>query len=234
MKQATASKRDKSADRRDSVLKIKVKGLGVRSGGISVPNLIGICAAAQNAIKTQAEALNIGAAILDECTLELIAGKNGSTTLLFGFAKRQSDRIGQSLAGRQAVSEVAGVIGSLGNGTRRQIDPAVLKSVYDLSAVAQSQGISELKWIVPQPGHKAVEATLDRNVREQAAKRLSAAPFREAQADGRDDFYSAQSLDRLAQMQNVRPITDVQALAGAIPDDTDVDSFLEAVYGSRK
>ncbi len=216
----------------------------------------------------------------------------------------------QFTVGRQAISELAASIKSLGNGNKRSINPAVLKSVYNLGSVAQSHGISELKWIAPQPGRRAVEAVLTAKVHEQAAKRLSAPQFTETQIDGvlemvdfdpsgqkcriepaigapitctfpaeladtvhsllrktvrgigigkyntetnriesvslkqlvplpslslgRDDFYSAYSLEQLAQMQKVKPLTGGKTLAGAIPEDTDVDSFLEVIYSSRK
>src|SRR5438552_3411198 len=108
------------------VLRLKLRGPEVRSGRIPVPDLIKICQEAQTAVKKQAEAMEgrktihpgpVASAILEECTLELIAIKRGSTTLEFAFARPQL-RIAEMEAealGNQAISEVAASIKSLGN-----------------------------------------------------------------------------------------------------------------------
>src|SRR5262245_57760361 len=80
------------------VLKLRVEGPGVRSGAITVPDLLRICQAAQDAVNRQAEAMVGGQSlrpgpktteVYQECTLELVGIKSGSTVLPFRFAKPQ-------------------------------------------------------------------------------------------------------------------------------------------------
>src|SRR5579859_2361167 len=82
------------------VLKVKVEGPRVHRKGIAVPDLVRICGALQSAVHRQAEAMEkpsaptlrrgpITAIAQDECTLELIDLKGGSTDLVFRYAKPQ-------------------------------------------------------------------------------------------------------------------------------------------------
>lgn len=48
------------------------------------------------------------------------------------------------------------------------------------------------------------------------------------------DFYAAYSLDQLAQMQKVKPVTSDRTVIGALPEETELDAFLEAIYSSRR
>jgi hypothetical protein len=86
------------AKRTKPLLKLRIDGPGVRSGAISVPNLVRICQAAQDAVNRQVEAMQGGqslrpgpksSVVYQECTLELTGIKKGSTTLPFGLAKTQ-------------------------------------------------------------------------------------------------------------------------------------------------
>ena len=80
------------------ILQLKVRGPGVRTGRIAVPDLIRICQEAQNAVNRQAEAIEgrktihpgpITKSIQEECTLELVGIGRGSTTLKFALAHSQ-------------------------------------------------------------------------------------------------------------------------------------------------
>jgi hypothetical protein len=48
-----------------------------------------------------------------------------------------------------------------------------------------------------------------------------------------ENFFQNATLARLAETQQVKPLQDSQELAGAIPDDVDVDAFLEEIYAAR-
>jgi hypothetical protein len=180
-----------------SVLKLRVRGPGIGSGRIPVPDLIKICQEAQAAVKKQAEAMEgrktmhpgpVSAAILEECTLELIKVGKGSTTLEFAFAKPQL-RIAEMEAeglGAQAISEVAASIKSLGNGNRKSIDPGVLQSVYSLGAiVAEGKRINRIEWSAPTgQGRRRLVASVNSTVRERAASRLSSPRYMPGHVDG--------------------------------------------------
>lgn len=169
------------------VLQLKIRGPGVRSGRIPVPDLIRLCHEAQNAVNRQAEANEgrktihpgpITNAIQHECTLELVAIKKGSTTLQFGFAKPQIPLpfAEAGAFGIEVISDVAETIKALGNGSgnRRDFDAGVLQGLYGLGAVAESKRISELEWIAPKTNsRKRIVAPVNRTVREHVAQRLS-------------------------------------------------------------
>src|SRR5450759_2278589 len=100
------------------LLKLRIQGPGVRQGAISVPDLIRICQAAQDAVNRQAEAMRGGqslrpgpksAVVYQECTLELTGIKKGSTILPFGLAKPQQPLPMPEMTtfGRDVVREVA-------------------------------------------------------------------------------------------------------------------------------
>jgi len=179
-----------------SVLKLRVRGPGIGKGRIPVPDLIKICQEAQSAVKKQAEAMEgrktihpgpVAAAILEECTLELIKVGKGSTTLEFAFAKPQT-RIAEMEAlalGAQAISEVVASIKSLGNGNRKSIDPGVLQSVYSLSGmVAEGKRVNRIDWSAPGQGGRRVAASVNSTVRERAALRLSSPRYMPGHVDG--------------------------------------------------
>jgi hypothetical protein len=48
------------------------------------------------------------------------------------------------------------------------------------------------------------------------------------------EFLANRSIEELAKLQGVRPIKDVRVLFGGIPEDEDIDAFLQEIYGARK
>ena len=178
------------------ILTLKVDGPNVRKGRIPVPDLIKICAEAQNAVTRQAEALEgrrtvhpgpTTAGIRRECTLELVAIGSGSTTLGFDISKPQMLIPFDDLRtlGIDAVSELADTIHSLGNGDKKEnLDPGVLRSIYGLGG-ALDGGVTSLRWIVPKAGAKRpVNSAITKKVRERAAERLSRPTFMAMHIDG--------------------------------------------------
>jgi hypothetical protein len=153
------------------LLKIRVTGPGLRSGHIPIPLLLKICSEAQKAVNRQAKAFagkSLGpgrhtAEVVQECTLDLVGLKKGSTTLDFVPASDQ-----QSLLpiGMEAVS---GVSAALQFVTRKRgkapaPDIAVLDSLNSLGEVFTS-GVEKLQWIVPaHNGTKRVSAEFNAKV----------------------------------------------------------------------
>lgn len=187
-----------------TVLQLKVKGKGWRSGTIPVPELIKICEEAQRAVNRQAEALSgktktqhpgpVADKIQHECTLELIGVRKGSTTLQFAIAlphlpaKSQFEMNFQEeneAFGEKVISALAGTIKALGNGKPPgPVDEGVLKSVYALTGVV-GKHVDELNWIAPKIGaFKRIAAPLNHLVRERTAERLSVARRSIATVDG--------------------------------------------------
>lgn len=161
----------------------------MRSGRITIADLVRLCQEAQNAVNRQAEAIEgkktvhpgpISATIQHECTLELIGLKRGSTVLQFGFAKAQSflpfkdDSL--KAFGAEVVAELSLTIKSLGIAdNKRDIAPGVLQSLYTMGGLVESERISEIDWIAPGvKGRRSESATINAKARERAAKRLSA------------------------------------------------------------
>lgn len=302
------------------ILQVKVRGPGVRSGRIPVPDLIRICQEAQNAVARQAEALQgrktihpgpVSTAIQEECTLELIGIRKGTTTLQFGLAKPQLTLAGIVSPGIEAVSELADTIASLGNDRKKEVDPGVLLALYGLGSLAEGKRISEIDWIPRASGkRKRIVTSLTRKVRDEVAERLSKPRRVIAQVDGildmadfkpsdrkcridpaigvsitctfeadkendiyallrkavrvtgdavlqpytdrvdclhirnieplsslalgEGNFYAQSSIQQLAEAQGVKPLKSVSILHGGIPDDEDIDGFLEEIYNARK
>ena len=127
-------------------------------------------------------------AIRQECTLELIGLKPGSTRLQFGLAKPQVPLFcDQTTLGSDVVGEVALAIKSLGNGkgTAREVDAGVLQALYSLGAVAESKRITEIEWISPKAGErKRVAAPVNRRMRERVAATISSPRKVQRQIDG--------------------------------------------------
>src|ERR1700688_910656 len=114
------------AKRTQPLLKLRIEGPGIRSGAISVPNLVRICQAAQDAVNRQAEAMRGGqslrpgpksSVVYQECTLELTGIKRGSTVLPFTLAKPQQQLPMPELTtfGREVVREVATAVQKIGS-----------------------------------------------------------------------------------------------------------------------
>ena len=207
-----------TAPKEAPVLTLKVRGPGIRSGRIAVPDLIRICQDAQSAVNRQAEAMEgrktihpgpVSDQIRHECTLELIAIRKGSTTLDFGLAKPQMDFPFEEMKhfGSAVVRELAETIQSLGNGNKkRNLDPGVLQSIYALASLVETGRITDLewiapkgiapKWIAPNSGRKRLSASINKHVRERAAAQLIAPVFKAAQVDGVLDMADFSRRDR--------------------------------------
>ena len=171
------------------VLRLEVKGPGVRSGRIAVPDLIKVCQDTQNAVKRQAEVLEgrktihpgpTTQQISHECTLELVAIKRGSTRLDFALTKPQMHLPFKETSefAVAVVQELAESIKSLGSDNQESdIDPGVLNSIYALSSVVSTERITGIEWIVPKvAGKRQISATVNQVVRERVARRLSTPP----------------------------------------------------------
>ncbi len=169
--------------RETPILRLRVRGPGIRRGRIPVPDLIRICQELQNAVTKQAEALEgrktihpgpAVASIQRECTLELLGIREGSTRLEFGLAKPQLPLIPDAGIGIEVVRELTGSIRSLGNGNRKNVDPGVLQGLYALGSVVQSQRVSSIEFSSPKIGRKAaIKGTFNQRVTERVAERLS-------------------------------------------------------------
>src|SRR5258708_754225 len=47
-------------------------------------------------------------------------------------------------------------------------------------------------------------------------------------------FFANSTIEELARIQNVSPLTDPGVLSGGIPEGEDIDAFLQEIYGTRK
>jgi hypothetical protein len=193
---------------KDAVLTLKITGPGIRKGRISVPDLIKICQDTQSAVNRQAEALAgkktihpgpVAGHIKNECTLELIGIRDGSTELDFGLAKPQMllPFANAKSFGSEVVHELADTIKSLGNGNKKtDLDHGVLQSIYGLGGITETGRISTLKWVAPANGSKQVVAAVNKKVRERAAIQLSHPTFKFTQIDGVLDMADFSRRDR--------------------------------------
>ncbi len=169
--------------RESPILRLRVRGPGVRSGRIAVPDLIRICQELQTTIIRQAEALEgrktihpgpSVAAIQDECTLELVGIKKGSTRLEFGLVKSQLPLIPNAEFGTEVIKELTGTINSLGNGNNKPVDPGVLQGLYGLGAILQTERISSIEITNRKIGRQpALKATVNQTVAERVTARMS-------------------------------------------------------------
>ncbi len=178
-------------------LQLRIRGPAVGAGRIPVPELLKICSEAQTAVKRQAEAMEgrntphpgpVAAVIVYECTLELVGVKSGSTVLEFGFAKPQLPLAGMEphALGALAIAEIGASIRSLEKGNKREIDPAVLKSLYELGGILETKRVTSIGWIATGCGgnRKRVVGEITPLVRERAALRLSSPRFTRRHVDG--------------------------------------------------
>src|SRR5215472_14143670 len=141
------------------VLRVRVTGPGVRSGRITVPELIKICEQIQGAVNRQAEALEgqqtlrpgpVTARAKVECTLELLGVRKGSTVLPFAISKAQMPLPDVLTLGAQAVFEVAAAVEALEGGTHKHLDPGLLDSLNNLGSVFERKAITKIEFIVPK------------------------------------------------------------------------------------
>ncbi len=183
---------------KNPILKLRVKGPAIRSGRISVPDLIRICQEAQSSVNRQAEAMEglktihpgpVKDAIRKGCTLDLVGIEKGSTTLSFVSAEPQ-ERLefpDQRTLATDVIGEFAMTIKFLGSGKDkdREVDEGVLQGLYALGGIADGKRITEIEWISPKTGsHKRIAAKVNRVVRERVAARLSSPKKQTAQVDG--------------------------------------------------
>lgn len=176
------------------IFKLKLRGPGVRRGRITVPDLIEICGEAQNVIHKQAEAMKgkktihpgpTSSAIQDECTLELIGIKDGSTVLEFDLAKPQMHFQFKDHFGAQVLAEVANTIQSLNKRQSEPMDPGLLLSLYGFSGLVERKGIQSIRWMTSQRnGFRPTSVPITKNVREKTAARLSRPQKITVQVDG--------------------------------------------------
>ncbi len=187
---------------------LTVRGPGIEGGRVSISDLMKICQGAQNAVRRQAEALKgrgtlhrgpVSEQIRNECTLELIAIRAGSTALDFALQKPQTTAPLQGVrpSGGVAIEELTRAIQSLADGNeKRDLDPGVLQSLYELSSVVEAGRITELEWIAPGSGREEVKAVINEKIRDRAGAQLSGPRFRAAQIDGVLDMADFSHKDR--------------------------------------
>ena len=180
------------------LLKLKIEGPGVRSGAISVPNLVRICQAAQNAVNRQAEAMRGGqslrpgpksSVVYQECTLELTGIKRGSTVLPFTLAKPQQPLPIPDMTtfGRDVVRQVATAVKTLGSRKPRKnahdLEPGLLDSLLEMGEVFD-KGVTRIEWIVPANGKRPLKAVFDKRVREKVVERMKVPSSRSETVEG--------------------------------------------------
>ena len=179
------------------LLKLRIQGPGIRQGAISIPYLIRICQAAQNAVNRQAEAMHGGqslrpgpksAVVYQECTLELTGLKKGSTVMPFGLAKpQQSLPIPEMTTfGRDVIWQVATAVKSLGSRRPPKNDyfePGLLDSLRDMGEVL-NKDVTKIEWIVPGNGRRPLKAVFDKRVRERVAERIKSPSTRTQTVEG--------------------------------------------------
>ncbi|HYN14892.1 MAG TPA: hypothetical protein VES66_03775 [Terriglobales bacterium] len=185
--------------RQEYLLKLKVQGPGVRPGAITVPDLLRICQATQDAVNRQAEAMRGGVSlrpgpkssvVYEECTLELLDIRKGSTVLPFRLAKPQQHLpIPEAQAfGAEVVTQVVATvkkIGSTYNGA--DFEAGVLASLKTMGEVLERGNISRIEWIVPlrRGGRKKLlRAVFDRRVRDCVIERMKTPLVRPEKVEG--------------------------------------------------
>lgn len=195
-------KKRKSKPGKKAILTLRVKGPGVRSGRISIPDLIRICSEAQNSLNRQAESIEgfktmhpgpVKDLIRNECTLDLVHIGKGSTTLSFVPAAPQErfNFPNQKTFASDVIEQLAQTIKKLGNEKCKSldVDEGVLQGIYGLGGITEGRRINEIEWISPKEGgHKRVAAKINKVVRERVAARLSSPRKQTAQIDGMLDM----------------------------------------------
>ena len=184
------------AKRTKPLFKLRIEGPGVRRGAISVPDLIRICQAAQDAVNRQAEAMQGGqslrpgpksAVVYQECTLELTGIEKGSTILPFSLAKSQQTLPHIESFGHAAVLEVASAVKELGNTTRRRknghFEAGLLDSLRAMGEVLD-RDVTKIEWIIPGNGHPPVKAVFDKRVRDRVIERIQVPTTRPESVEG--------------------------------------------------
>lgn len=177
------------------LLQLRVQGPGVRSGSITVPDLIRICRATQDAVTRQAEAMRGGrslrsgpksSVVYQECTLELTGIKKGSTVLPFVLAKNQQHLPSMTSFGHEVVREVASAVKTLGArklGSDVRFEVGLLDSLRDMGEVL-NKDVTKIEWIVPSNGKSAVKAVYDKRVRERVIEQIKLPTSRPETVEG--------------------------------------------------
>jgi len=173
------------AKKPEYVLKLRVDGPGVHSGAITVPDLLRICQATQEAVNRQAEAMRGGQSlrpgpktseVYEECTLELAGIKKGSTVLPFRFAKPQQPlpMADATTFGADVVAQVVTTVKRVGSaGVANDFEAGVLDSLRWLGEVLDKKRISKIEWIArARPGGKPIRAVFDKRVRERVLQKI--------------------------------------------------------------
>ena len=177
------------------VLELRVCGTNIRTGRMPLPELIKICRQTQTAVLRQAEALEgrktlhpgpASAFIRENCILELVGMKRGSTRLQFSPVQQQVPIPEAPTLVGDAVSELGEVLHSLGNGDSRQINHGVLQAVYEFGGIIEPHGIRSIEWIpkVSKPRKKRHRAVVNSLTKERAAARLSSPRIEVVDIDG--------------------------------------------------
>jgi hypothetical protein len=180
------------------VLRLKVKGPGIKRGRIPVPELIEICKHAQEAVNRQAEALEGRSSTLHpgpkpekvrlECTLDLVELGVGSAVLGFDQAKPQPNlpAPGQILnLGQEAIREVGEGLRALTAGRHAKLDQGVLQSLDAFAEVIDARIVTSIDWIVPKrPGVKGVRATVNRAMKARVERQLKTPTTQKTEIDG--------------------------------------------------
>src|ERR1051326_7337703 len=140
------------------LLKIKVKGPAIKPGRIPVPLLVTICEEMQKAITREAEALEGRRSlrrgppkkpVVDECTLELVSIKKGSTTLNFVPLTDQKTLPGVEGRRTEAIDGVAAALKSFSRerGNPPEVPEGIIDAFDKLGEVLD-RGVDELRLIV--------------------------------------------------------------------------------------
>lgn len=172
--------------RQKPLLRLRVDGPGVKSGGIRVPDLVKICEHTQSAVNRKAESMEgqrslrrgpITSSVKSECTLELTRLRKGSVMLSFGLAKPQLPLPEATTFGAEVVAGVACDISSLGEKPKgfweESFDPGLLDSLKNLGDVFEGKSITRIEWLVPRRiGHKKMKAVYTKTVRERVMERI--------------------------------------------------------------
>jgi hypothetical protein len=184
------------AKRIHPLLKLRIEGPGIRAGTISVPDLVKILTAAQNAVSRQAEAMRGGqslrpgpksSVVYQECTLELTGVEKGSTVLPFVLAKSQQQLPMPDMTtfGRDVVREVVTAVKNIGSRNPRKtgFEAGLLDSLSEMGEVL-NRDVTRIEWIVPGNGRRAVKAVFDRRVRERVMQRIKTPSTRTMTVEG--------------------------------------------------
>lgn len=213
MKAKGARRGKRVATRPKYLLKVKIKGPGVRTKSIAVPDLVKICDSLQAAVQRQAEAMEgqptlrpgpRTATAREECTLEFVAIGRGSTSLAFRLAKPQQPLPGSMTFGIEVVTEVATIVKEVGSRRariRRTIDPGVLDSLSKLGDLLEKKAISEIVLSVPRHNAtKRVKAVFNTTVKERITQRIKVPTEERMSVEGRLEMADFKELGKICRI----------------------------------